>query len=192
MSQPVYSEETARRNIHINIMLLKKLEWLKSLVALWGEVYCLRGKLFSVKKLEGPTMNYLLIFFSSSSFFFFNNRRHLENRERGVEDPKGNRLGLGLGLADGGERHLVLALRCLAAAAAAAAKLLQSCLTLCRLQPDRLLCPWDFPDQNTGVGCHALLHGIIPTMGWNPGLLHCRQILYCEATMASLVSWWCC
>ena len=22
--------------------------------------------------------------------------------------------------------------------------------------------PWDFPDKNTGVGCHALLHGIFP------------------------------
>ena len=140
-------------------------------------------------------MNYLLIFFLLLLlllFFFFNNRRHLENKERGVEDPKDNRLGLGLGLglADGEERHSVLALRCLAAAAAA--KLLQSCLTLCRLQPARLLCPWDFPDKNTGVGCHALLHGIIPTMGWNPGLLHCRQILYCEATRASLVSCCCC
>ena len=29
-----------------------------------------------------------------------------------------------------------------------------------------------------GVGCHALLQGIFPTQGSNPGLLHCRQILY--------------
>ena len=36
----------------------------------------------------------------------------------------------------------------------------------------------DYPDKNTGVGCHALLPGIFPTQGWNPGLLHCRQILY--------------
>ena len=28
------------------------------------------------------------------------------------------------------------------------------------------------------VGCHALLQGIFPTQGSNPGLLHCRQILY--------------
>ena len=27
-------------------------------------------------------------------------------------------------------------------------------------------------------GCHALLQGIFPTQGPNPGLLHCRQILY--------------
>ena len=41
-------------------------------------------------------------------------------------------------------------------AAAAAAKLLQLCLTLC--DPiDRLLCPWDSPGNNTGVGCQFLL-----------------------------------
>ena len=95
------------------------------------------------------------------------------------------------------------------AAAAAAAKLLQSCPTLCdpidgsplgspslgfsrqehwsglpfpspvhesekwkwshsvmsdprwphRLQPSRLLHPWDFPGKSTGVGCHCLLQG---------------------------------
>ena len=35
-----------------------------------------------------------------------------------------------------------------------------------------------FPGQNTGVGCHFLLQGIFPTQGLNPGLLHCRHILY--------------
>ena len=34
------------------------------------------------------------------------------------------------------------------------------------------------PSKNTGVGCHALLQGIFPTHGLNPGLLPCRQILY--------------
>ena len=47
-----------------------------------------------------------------------------------------------------------------------------------RLQPARLLCPWDSPDKNAGVGCHALLPGIFQTQGSNPGLLHCRQTLY--------------
>ena len=28
------------------------------------------------------------------------------------------------------------------------------------LQPARLLCPWDSPGKNIGVGCHALLQGI--------------------------------
>ena len=41
----------------------------------------------------------------------------------------------------------------------AAAQSLQSCptLRLHRRQPTRLLCPWDSPDKNTGVGCHFLL-----------------------------------
>ena len=47
------------------------------------------------------------------------------------------------------------------------------------LWPARLLCPWDFPDTNTGVGDHVLLQGIFPTQGLNPGLLHWRLILYC-------------
>ena len=36
----------------------------------------------------------------------------------------------------------------------------------------------EFPSQNTGVGCHFLLQGIFLTQGLNPGLLHCRQIVY--------------
>ena len=38
--------------------------------------------------------------------------------------------------------------------------------------------PWDSPGRNTGVGCRALLQGIFPTQGLNPGLLHGRRILY--------------
>ena len=34
------------------------------------------------------------------------------------------------------------------------------------------------PGQNTGVGSLSLLQGIFPTRGSNPGLPHCRQILY--------------
>ena len=40
------------------------------------------------------------------------------------------------------------------------------------------LCPWNSPGKNTGVGCHSFLQGLLPTQGSNPGLLHCRQILY--------------
>ena len=36
----------------------------------------------------------------------------------------------------------------------------------------------DSPCKNTGVGCHALLQGIFPAQGSNPGLLHCGWILY--------------
>ena len=72
------------------------------------------------------------------------------------------------------------------------------------LQPSRLLHPWDFLGKSTGVGCHCLLHhnqlleyylcsslgqntgvgscfliwGIFSTQRWNPGLPHCRRILY--------------
>ena len=35
----------------------------------------------------------------------------------------------------------------------------------------RLLCPWDSPGKNTGVGCHALLQGIFPNQESNPHLL---------------------
>ena len=39
------------------------------------------------------------------------------------------------------------------------------------LYPTRLLCPWDSPGKNIGVGCHALLLGIFLTQGLNPCLL---------------------
>ena len=55
----------------------------------------------------------------------------------------------------------------------------QSCLTLCNpMEPTRLLCPWNSPGKNTGVGCHFLLQGLFLTQGSNLGLWHCRQILY--------------
>ena len=44
--------------------------------------------------------------------------------------------------------------------------------------PARLLCPCNSPGHNTGVGSLSLLQGIFPTQGSNPGLPHCRQILY--------------
>ena len=40
-----------------------------------------------------------------------------------------------------------------------------------RLLPARLLCSWDFPAKNTGVGCHFLLQGIFLTQGSNLCLL---------------------
>ena len=36
----------------------------------------------------------------------------------------------------------------------------------------RLLCPWDFPGKNTGMGCHFLLQGIFPAKDSNPHFLH--------------------
>ena len=50
----------------------------------------------------------------------------------------------------------------------------QLCPTLLRphgLQPVRLLCPWDFPSKNTGVGCHILLQGTFLIQGSNLPLL---------------------
>ena len=41
-----------------------------------------------------------------------------------------------------------------------------------------LYTPWNSPGQNTGVGSLSLLQGIFLAQGSNPGLPHCRQILY--------------
>ena len=46
------------------------------------------------------------------------------------------------------------------------------------LLPQGLYSPWTSPGQNTGVGSLSLLQWIFPTQGSNPGLPHCRQILY--------------
>ena len=40
------------------------------------------------------------------------------------------------------------------------------------LLPIRLLCPWNFPGKNTGVGCYFLFQGIFLTQGSNSCLLH--------------------
>ena len=48
----------------------------------------------------------------------------------------------------------------------------------CSLRLHGLYSPWNSPGQNTGVGSLSLLQGIFPIQGLNPGLLHCRQILY--------------
>ena len=82
--------------------------------------------------------------------------------------------------------------------AAAAAKLLQSCLTLQphRWQLTRLPRPWDSPGKNTRVGCHCLLqcmkvksesevaqscptqrpHGLQPTRLLHPGIFQARVL----------------
>ena len=46
-----------------------------------------------------------------------------------------------------------------------------------QLQPFCLSC-WNYLGQNTGVGSFSLLQGIFPTQGSNPGLPHCKWILY--------------
>ena len=46
------------------------------------------------------------------------------------------------------------------------------------LRPHGLHSQWDSPGQNTGVCGLSLLQEIFSTQGSNPGLPHCRQILY--------------
>ena len=53
------------------------------------------------------------------------------------------------------------------------------------LQHTRLLCPWNSPGKNTGVGCHSFLQWVFLTQGSNWGLLYCRQILYCLSYQGS-------
>ena len=56
------------------------------------------------------------------------------------------------------------------------------------LWPQGLYSPWNSPGQNTGVSSLSLLQGIFPTQGANPGLPHCRQILYQLSHKGSLFS----
>ena len=52
------------------------------------------------------------------------------------------------------------------------------------LYSTRLLCPWNSPGKNTGVGCHALPQGIFPTQESNPSLL---RLLHWQAGSLPLV-----
>ena len=54
------------------------------------------------------------------------------------------------------------------------------------LQPTRLLCPWDSPGKNTGVGCRFLLQWIFPTQGSNPHLL---CLLHWQTNFLPLGTW---
>ena len=44
--------------------------------------------------------------------------------------------------------------------------------------PARLLCPWDSPGKDTGVGHHVLLQGIFLIQAWN---LHLLRLLHWQA-----------
>ena len=55
----------------------------------------------------------------------------------------------------------------------------ESCLVMSdSLWPHGLYSPWNSPGQSTGVGSPSLLQWIFPTQESNPGLQHCRRILY--------------
>ena len=53
--------------------------------------------------------------------------------------------------------------------------------------PTRLLCPWNSSGRDVRVGCHSLLQGIFLTWGLNPGLLYCRQIVYCLSPRVAIL-----
>ena len=57
------------------------------------------------------------------------------------------------------------------------------------LQPHGLYGPWNSPGQSTEVGNLSFLQGIFPTQGLNPGLPHCRQILYQLSTKEAQEYW---
>ena len=81
--------------------------------------------------------------------------------------------------------HIYIYMLCLVA---------QPCPTLCNLMNYSLpgsSVHGNSPGKNTGVGCHALLQGIFPTQGSNPGLLHCRQIFYHLSHQGSLFMYKC-
>ena len=56
----------------------------------------------------------------------------------------------------------------------------RSCPTLfptsCTVAPPGSSCPWDSAGKNPGEGCRFLLQGIVPSQGWNSGLLHWQAV----------------
>ena len=65
---------------------------------------------------------------------------------------------------------------------------IQLCPTLCDpvdCSPPGSSVHGNSPGKNTGMGCHSFLQGIFPTQRSNPGLLQCRQILYCLSHLGS-------
>ena len=77
--------------------------------------------------------------------------------------------------------HLRCSSTCTCISWVSSPSVLPECLHVCSVvptlcdpmhwRPTRLLCPWDFPGKNTGVGCHFLLQGIFLTQGSNLHLL---------------------
>ena len=64
-------------------------------------------------------------------------------------------------------------------------KVTQSCPALC--DPRGLYRPWNLPGQNTEVSSLSLFQGIFPSQGSNPGLPHCRRILF--ACISVRIKW---
>ena len=55
------------------------------------------------------------------------------------------------------------------------------------LYSTKLLCPWDFPGKNTGVGGHFLFQGIFLTQGLSPCFLYRQRVLHHWAALAMLI-----
>ena len=73
----------------------------------------------------------------------------------------------------------VLVLRCFPCSSVGKESESKSCLVMSHaLRPHRLYSPWHSPGQKTRMGSLFLLQGIFPVQGSNPGLPHCRWILY--------------
>ena len=67
--------------------------------------------------------------------------------------------------------------------ACSVALVMSNSLGLCRSQPARLLCPWESPGKNTGVGSHAPLQGIFLIQGSN---LYLQRLLHWQASYLPL------
>ena len=63
-------------------------------------------------------------------------------------------------------------------------KPIYKCCESCSVVSDSMT-PWNSPGQNIGVGSLSLLQRIFPMQGLNPGILHCRWILYCLSHQGS-------
>ena len=57
------------------------------------------------------------------------------------------------------------------------------------LQPTRILCPWNSPGKNTGVGCHSLLQGIFPSQESNPVSCIAGGFFTTEYSLGGLKPW---
>ena len=72
----------------------------------------------------------------------------------------------------GGERHADNSKMLVRSAGSVSCSVVSDSLQPHGLQHARLLCPWDFPGKNIGVGCHFFLQGVFLTQGSNSCLLH--------------------
>ena len=61
-------------------------------------------------------------------------------------------------------------------------------VTCSGMRPHGLYSSWNYSGQNTGVCSLSLLQRIFPTQGLNPGLPHCRHILYHMENLKAVVS----